>query len=101
MNLTAYRARSGYGQRVRWSQNAVAAKARLRIERATTEPQPEPKWKAPKLTRLPFVAISLECGKDRRSFRVIRYGKRFLALGKIQAASSIGKRIALVLEALL
>lgn len=90
MNLTAYRARKG------------AARARLRIERAQAEVEPEPKWKAPKLPRLPFIPISIGAGKDRRTFRVIRYdAKRFLALGKIQAASTIGKRIALVLEALL
>ena len=102
MNLAKYRKRSGYGQRVRWSQNAVAAKARLRIERARVEAQTEKAWKAPKLPRLPFVAISLQCGKERRTFRVIRYdAKRFLALGKVQAAATIGKRIALAIEALL
>lgn len=102
MNLTKYRQRSGYGQKTHWSRNAVAAKARLRIERAQQAPAIDPHWKPPKLPRLPFVPISIGAGKDRRTFRVIRYdARRFLALGKIQAASTIGKRIALVLEAIL
>ena len=102
MNLTKYRQRSGYGQRVRWSQNAVAAKARLRMERAQSKPSPEPPCKPAKLPRLPFVTISLQCGAERRSFRVHRYdSKRLLALGKVQAASTIGKRIALAIDALL
>lgn len=102
MNLTKYRQRSGYGQRVRWSQNAVAAKARLRIERANAERAPEPKWTPPKLRRAKFVTVSLQCGSERRSFRVHRYdGKRLLALGKVQAASTVGRRVALVLDSLL
>lgn len=103
MNLSTYRRRSGYGKRVHWSRNAVAAKARLRIERAQAEEEaPASTWKAPKLPRLNFVTISLQCGADRRTFRVHRYdAKRFLALGKVQAASTIGRRIAIVLEAML
>lgn len=102
MNLSKYRKRSGYGKRVHWSENAVAAKARLRIERAKTSVDPEPKWRHPKLAGLPFVTVTLECGPERRSFRVHRYdGKRLIALGKIQAASSIGRRVALTLDAIL
>lgn len=102
MNLTKYRQRSGYGKRVRWSQNAVAAKARLRIERANARPAQVGKWHPPKLHRLKFATVSLQCGSERRSFRVTRYdARRFLALGRIQAASTIGRRVALVLEALL
>lgn len=73
MNLAKYRQRKGYGKRQLWSRNAVAAKARLRIERGQVGVGPEPKWKAPKFPRLPFIPISIGAGKDRRTFRVVRY----------------------------
>lgn len=50
-----------------------------------------------------FVTVAIyRRGEKGEKFRVIRYdGKRFLALGRIQAASSIGRRVALVLDAIL
>ena len=102
MNLAKYRQRNGYGKRVLWSRNAVAAKARKRIERSNAQPSPEPKWTAPKSPTPPFATISIQIGADRRAFRVVRWDeKRFIALGKVQAASSIVRRLALMMEALL
>lgn len=49
-----------------------------------------------------FATISISCRGKSQRFRVIRFDeRRFIALGKVQAASSIGKRIALALEAML
>ena len=102
MNLTAYRNRAGYGNRVAWSHNAVAAKARKRIECANADPAPEQPWTAPATKPPPFATISIQIGRERRAFRVTRYDeKRFIALGKVQAASSIVKRLQLLLEAML
>lgn len=102
MNLTAYRTRKGYGQRKHWSRNAAAAKARLRVERDQAAAAIDPDWKAPKLPKLKFALVTIRCGLEYRSFRVHRWdAKSLLALGKVQAASTIGKRIALALEAIL
>lgn len=99
MNLTSYRKRSGYGQRVRWSHNAVAAKARKRMERGEAEVPDEPNWTPINLPSPKFATVSIRCGSESISFRVMRFDeKRLMTRGKVQAASTIGKRVALVLD---
>lgn len=101
MNLTKYRQRKGYGHRKHWSRNAVAAKARKRMASEESD-EIDPHWKAPKLLKLKFALVTIRCGQEYRSFRVHRWdGKRLFALGKVQAASTIGRRVALVLDAIL
>jgi hypothetical protein len=102
MNLAAYRNRSGYGKRKAWSVNAVNARKRKRFERAEAEPVPESAFLAPKFPKLKHATVTIECGSERVSFRVIRYDeKRLMMRGKAQASATIGKRIALVLAAVL
>jgi len=99
MNLTSYRKQSGYGHRAKWSKRAVAAKARKRIERAENPPDEE-------IASAPFIpakikhaTVSIRCGDESVSFQVFRLDeKRLVMRGKAQAASSIGKRITLLLD---
>lgn len=72
-------------------------------QRLNPDPLPdEPAWTSAKLAPEKFATVTLACGTERISFRVHRFdAKRLLARGKAQAASSIGRRIALTLEALL
>jgi hypothetical protein len=88
----------------KWSTNAHAAKERKRIALATsTEPLPdEPAYVGPVLPRANYATVSIRCGKESICVRVYRHDdKRLLLRGKPQAASTIGKRLALVLEAVL
>ena len=104
MNLTSYRKRASYGlkRRAQWSRNAVAAKARKRIERGAYGIPNEPATKRDKLPTLKTATVSIRCGAESISFRVMRYdAKRLLMRGKAQAATTIGRRVALVLEAVL
>jgi len=56
----------------------------------------------PFVPRVKFGTVSIRIGDESRTFRVTRWdASRLFALGKPQAASTIGKRIALTLENLL
>lgn len=80
----------------------MAAKARHRIERATAEPQPEQPFTPAKLSRLDYVTITLRHKRQTLLFRVHRWNaKRFLVRGRFQAASRIGRIVAVALEGLL
>lgn len=97
MNLTNYRRRSGYGQRKKWSERAVVAKARKRME--PVDLPDEPKYIAPKLPKLKTATVSIRIGRESISFQVFRFdATRLFCRGKAQAASTIGKRIALILD---
>jgi hypothetical protein len=62
----------------------------------------EPACVPVKLSKLPFATVSIQIGEERVSFRVIRWNSRKLMVrGKAQAASTIGRRVALILEAML
>lgn len=99
MNLTSYRKRAGYGQRVKWSKRAVSAKARKRIERGESTLPDEPEWIAPKPPKLKHATVSIRCGNESVSLQVFRFDtKRLVMRGKVQAPSTIGKRIALLLD---
>lgn len=88
--------------RKRWSRNAVAARARRRVERAESElPEEEPFVDFLPRRIAPDAIISIRLPKigESKTFRVHRVdAKRLLAFGKVQAASTIGKRVGLVLE---
>ena len=72
-------------------------------ERKRLNPDPLPDespYVAPKLPKLPFATVTIRCGKEFVSFRVHRWdAKRLLCRGKAQSASTIGRRVALCLEA--
>ena len=73
-------------------------------ERKRLNPDPlpdEPEHVATKLPPAKFATVSIRCGAESVTFRVHRIGDKMLMRGKIQAASSVGRRIALVLEAVL
>jgi hypothetical protein len=74
-------------------------------ERKRLNPAPlpdEPPYVELKLPKLLFATVTIRCGKESISFRVHKWDeKRLLCLGKIQAASSIGRRVALCLDAAL
>ena len=80
--------------------NQRAAKERKRLN---PEPLPdEPPNVAPKLPKQPFATVTIKCGAESVSFRVHRWdAKRLLCRGKVQASSTIGRRVALCLEAAL
>lgn len=85
---------------MQWSRNAIKAKARKRM--ADPVPSEEPKFRAPILPRLKFATVSIRIGSEAATFRVHRWNeKQLFALGKPQVASTIGKRVALVLQNLL
>lgn len=77
--------------------NQRAAKERKRLN---PEPLPdEPEWIAPKLPPLKFATVSIRCGSESITFRVHRYDRsRLICRGKAQAASSIGRRVAMILD---
>lgn len=59
----------------------------------------EPDYVPPILPKIPSVKVTIESSSETVSFRVIRYdARRLMMRGKAQAASTIGKRVALVLE---
>jgi hypothetical protein len=86
--------------RKQWSRNAVSARARKRIERAGAELPDEPAFISaiPRVVPDAIIMIRLPKIREAKTFRVHRDGEKFLALGKVQAASTIGKRVALVLK---
>ena len=64
--------------------------------------QAEPHTAPPIPSRPPHVTVALACGGERVSFRVSRYDhRRLFTRGKAQSAATIGRRIALALEAML
>ena len=106
MNLTKYRARSGYGLKKKWSVNAHLAKERKRLERGDAIPAESPA--PPRLPKRPGPKIKMtlmlvdDAGKSETiSATIVRFDRKFLFRGKLQAASSIGKRIATVIENIL
>lgn len=87
---------------MKWSQRAVAAKARKRIERGENPTAESPAGNVFVPAKLKHATVSIRCGNESVSFQVFRFDeKRLVMRGKAQAASSIGRRVALVLEAVL
>ena len=72
-------------------------------KRLNPEPLPnEPPYVATKLPKLPFATVTIRCGSESVSFRVHRWdAKRLICLGKVQAASTIGRRVSLALDSAL
>jgi hypothetical protein len=87
----------------RMNRKFAAMRAKREWLRLNPGPLPD-EGKAPEqdLPAVPYAAVSIRIGKERISFRVQRWDAKTLMLkGKRMAASSIGKRIALVLENML
>lgn len=62
----------------------------------------EPAAVAPKLPRLKFATVTIRCGRESVSFRVVRWdARKLLCRGKVQASSTVGRRVALCLDAIL
>lgn len=82
-----------------WSQNAVAKRERLRIQRAEI-PLPDESQLVPEKIGKPKTAtVSIRCGKESLTFQVVRWNeKKFLVRGKVKAASWIGKVVAIAIE---
>jgi hypothetical protein len=78
----------------------VCARARRRIERGEGGLADEPEFvsKIPQLQPDAIISIRLPKIGESKTFRIHRDGEKFLALGKVQAASTIGKRIAMILQ---
>lgn len=74
-------------------------------ERKRLNPEPipdEPPYVAPKMPLLKFATVTIRCGNEFVSFRVSRWDdKQLMMRGVRQAASRIGKRVAIVLDAVL
>lgn len=89
---------------MRWtkqhSQNAVEAKRRLRILRATQEPEPQPDWKMPKLPRhVPDFTITIRTRRgDRCQITATRYGKQMLTGDGIKSVRQIARGIEALLR---
>ena len=98
--IASPRGKGRYNRSFRKRENQRAAKERKRLN---PEPPPdEPEYVAPMLPRVKFATFSIAIGRERISFRVSRFSpKKLVCRGRIQAASSIGRRIALTLEAML
>ena len=99
-SLQLTRGQARYTRRFGKRANQRAAKEQLRLN-----PQPlpdEPEYVAPKLARQKFATVSIACGDERVTFRVSRWNDKLLIFrGKAQAASTIGRRVALALDAIL
>lgn len=101
MNITNSTQRARWKKRVqKWSRNCVAAKERKRLSRdewadySAREPD--------EINPCRYATVSIRIGRESSSFRVFRFDEtRLVMRGKAQAASTIGKRIALVLENLI
>lgn len=85
----------------KWSANAVAAKARKRMERGEEMPEEESATLPPRV-KLKYATVTIRCGTESVSFRVYRFDvKRLMMRGRVQAPSTIGRRVALVLDSVL
>lgn len=88
-------------RRMKWSRNALAAKARLRLERLDNPPVEAP-FHPVKIAPPKHATISIRCGRESLSFRVTRMsGNRFLVRNQFRAASWIGKVVAVAVEGIL
>jgi len=77
--------------------NQRAAKERKRLTHV--ELPDEPEYIAPKLPKPKTATVSIRCGSEAITFQVFRFDeKRLVCRGRAQAASTIGKRIALILD---
>lgn len=89
---------------MRWtkqhSQNAVAAKHRLRIIRAQQEPEPETNWSAPKLTRhVPDFTINIRTRRgDRCQITATRFGKQLITGDGIKSVRQVARGIEMMLR---
>lgn len=82
----------------RWSANCIAAKARKRMMQREVVESPVKCFVPKKFVADAVVTIRLPKQRESVTFSIHRSGGKFIALGKIQAASTIAKRIQLVLE---
>lgn len=88
-------------KRKRWSQNAVAKKARLRIAPAENLASELP-YVAQEIGKPKTATVSIRCGKESLTFQVIRWNRnKFLVRGKVKAASWIGRVVAVAMEGIL
>lgn len=88
-------------RRKRWSQNAVAKKERLRIDRAES-PLPDAPHHVAHVGKPRAATVSVRCGKESLTFQVVRWNaKKFLVRGKVKAASWMGKVVAVAIEGIL
>ena len=80
----------------------MRANQRAAKERKRMNPQPLPdeeEYVPPILPKLKFATVSIRCGSESISFRVYRAdAERLICRGKAQAPSSIGRRVALILD---
>ena len=89
---------------MRWTKahslNAVAAKKRIRMERATAEWQDEPKYVAPKLGRfVPDFTINIRCRTgERMKITATRSGKQMLTGDGIKSVREISRGIEILLK---
>ena len=84
----------------RHSLSAVAAKARLRIERANAEWPDEPKWVAPKRGKfVPDFTINIRARTGARvKITATRFGKSFLTGEGIKSARAISRGIEILIR---